>query len=201
MTPDQDAIVLAALPTLHRIAGRMVQEMPGAFEDFVAAGALGLVRAVLAFDPTRCALADRSTYLSWKMRQAIVDAVRVAGLVGAYRRPTRRRPGTGPPPIYRRLDDPARRSTLVQPGLDPEAALLEADQQIHRRRGLRAGWRLLVPRERACLRATYVEGQSHAAQGRALHVTAYQMFALHHRALETLRGSFGLVTKRRSTHA
>lgn len=73
---DRDKLILAHVPLLKHIAGRMALELPSNFEreDLVGYGMIGLIQAADSFEPGRGL--KFSTYAFPKIRGAILDELR-----------------------------------------------------------------------------------------------------------------------------
>ena len=82
----RDELIARGLPIVRRLARRMARRLPAAVQsdDLVSSGHEGLVRAVDAFDPSRCTQFE--AYAGHRIRGAMLDELRGADTVTPHGR-------------------------------------------------------------------------------------------------------------------
>jgi RNA polymerase sigma factor for flagellar operon FliA len=218
--PDPDAreaTIRALLPLVRQVARRVLRVAPSAdLDDLVGDGALGLIRAVDGFDPTRGV--TLAHYARRLIVGAMLNGLRRADPVSERVRRTMRRVEArryalaqerGAMPTYAELerDDPNVRSARIAAyervplSLDgPLSGVAEALVERRaeparvaveraRRATIRAAVARLPERQQCILAMHYVEELPLRAIGRHLDVSAQRVSQLHQSALARLRAT------------
>ncbi|MDQ3034619.1 MAG: FliA/WhiG family RNA polymerase sigma factor [Myxococcota bacterium] len=218
----REALVALGLPLVERLSHRLARRLPPnvARGDLAGAGAEGLLRAIEAYDPTRCERFE--TYAEARIRGAMLDELRsndsltrhARRRLGAITRAARaieseqRRPATdeeiaGALGIelaeYQRVaGELVRAPGLLRAGeTDPDLVGSESADPLSElverelRARLAAAIDALPERTREVVRLYYSEERTQAEIGRALGVTESRVCQILGKAVSQLRASLG----------